>query len=515
MKRLAFLAAAFGAFFLFPGAFPNSRHVVLVHSNDIHGSYLPHLAVTAEGTKRRVGGMEAMSHYLEAMRRQDPHVIYLDAGDLMTGTLAAEWEYQGTAGGALIEFLNRLDCRVWCPGNHEFDLGKENLFRLVRLAEFPVVQCNVVDKNTGRLLVGEPYHVLCEGGIRVGFIGVMEEIFPVEIQRTRVEGLDVLPVIPTLRSLVPEVERRSDAVVVLYHGRFREGVQIAEEVPGVDAVIVASDEGKFREIKGIPVQSTFGHQKSLGFLRLEVEEGRVSGYSRKQVWLWADVPLRPSPSVASLVAEVREALGRKMDRVIGRSARDHIQKDRVSESSLGDWITDAMRWKTKAEIALHNSGGIRDNLLTGAITENDVFKVSPFRNTLVLFTLTGQQIKDLLEHDVDKGWDRLQVSGLKVIHYPKAEKPRGERVVHLEVNGEILVEDGKVLFPAKTFTVVSNDYLIGQAEAKYFGFSVPAYKDTGILLHQVLIEWLEEHRVLDYEVEGRILELKEGKGGKT
>jgi hypothetical protein len=70
-----------------------------------------------------------------------------------------------------------------------------------------------------------------------------------------------------------------------------------------------------------------------------------------------------------------------------------------------------------------------------------------------------------------------------------------------------LVKDGKLLHPDRIFTVVSNNYLVGQAKDKYFGFPVGESKDTGVLINQVLIGWLEKYELLDYKIEGRIVKI--------
>jgi 2',3'-cyclic-nucleotide 2'-phosphodiesterase (5'-nucleotidase family) len=134
--------------------------------------------------------------------------------------------------------------------------------------------------------------------------------------------------------------------------------------------------------------------------------------------------------------------------------------------------------------------------------------VSPFRNTLVVFKLTGKEIKDLLEHDIEKDWDRLQVSGLSYSYHPKGSKPLGQRIESIAINGETLVKEGKLLYPDRSFTVVSNNYLVSQAKDKYFGFSVQKIRDTKVLINQVLIGWLEKHNVLDYAIEGRIVKIQ-------
>jgi 5'-nucleotidase/UDP-sugar diphosphatase len=285
-------------------------------------------------------------------------------------------------------------------------------------------------------------------------------------------------------------------------------VEIAKKVPGIDILLVASEEGLLNIVNGVLIQSTLGHQRSLGYLRVDVENDRVKDYEGKQIRLMVSDQLKPCPSIKALVNHVDVAIGSEYAKVIGKANQDHFQKGRFVENALGNWITDAMRWKTGAQIGFQNSGGIRDDILAGPITKGDLFEVSPFRNNLVIFDLTGKEIKNLLEHDVEKGWDRLQVSGLKYTYHPKDSRPLGQRIVRVTVNGEILVDEGKILFPDKVYTVVSNNYLVSQAKDKYFGFPVGVSKDTGLLINQVLIEWLEKHKVLDYRIEGRIIKIE-------
>lgn len=484
----------------------------LLHSNDTHGTFKP-CRIKIENAERLVGGMEAASHYINEIRAAEKSVLLIETGDILTGTLAADIEYKGVIGGAMVEFLNRLDYDVWCLGNHDFDRGQRNALGLARLAKFPTVMANIVYKESGKLFPVKPYHIFEVGGVKIGVIAVMEENFLMEVQKEIVEGLDVLPIIPTLKSYVPVLDRQTDLIVVLSHGWFDEGVRIAKSVKGIDIVLAAAEDGKFKEVDGVLVKSTKGHQRTLGYLKVEVENDKVVSYEEKLIWLWADVDLKPSPQVATLVKEVDALLGKECAKVIGEAKADQTTKyysieDTLLESPLGNWITDVMRWKTGAQIGLHNSGAIRADIKAGPITKADVFDVSPFYNTLVVFKLTGQQLKDALECDVERGWDRLQVSGLKYKYYPKEGKPYGERVSYIEIDGEILVKEGKVLWPRKVYTVASNNYLVGHAEDKYFGFRVADFQDTGLLINKILVEWLDKYKALDYKIEERIVEIK-------
>ena len=483
-----------------------SESVVFLHSNDTHGIYKPYKYKTEEGEKW-IGGMETICHYLDAVRKQEEHVLFIETGDIMTGTMATELVHKNVTGGFMMEFLNALGCDIWCFGNHDFDLGPENALGLAGLARFPTVMSNIVYKETRDLIPVKPYHIFHEGDLKVGITAVMSGRFLIEVLKERIADLDVLQVVPTLKSIIPELDKATDLIVVLFHGRFFEAVDVAKNVPGIDIIFVASEEGRFEVVNGVLLQSTRGHQKTLGYLKVDVENDSVKTYEEKQIWLWAGDHLKPSPEIKALVSQVDEAVGSEYARVVGEARRDHFQDEESVENALGNWITDAMRWKTGTDIGFQNSGGIRDDILAGPITKGDIFEVSPFRNTLVVFKLTGKEIKDLLEHDVEKDWDRLQISGMSYAYHPKDAKPMGERIAAVTINGEILVEKGKLLQADKVFTIVSNNYLVSQAKDKYFGFSVEESKDTGVLINQVMINWLEEYKFLDYKIEGRIVEM--------
>lgn len=485
--------------------------IILLHSNDTHGIFKPY-KIRIKDSEKWVGGMETASHYINEIKSEEENVLLIDLGDIMTGTLAAEIEYRGVAGGAMIEFLNRLNYDIWCYGNHDFDKGQPHVLELSRLAKFPTVMANIVYKENGKLFPAEPYHIFEIGGLKVGVIAVMWETFLIEVLKEKIKGLDILPIIPVLQAYIPLLDKQTDLIVVLVHGWFDEGLRVAKNVAGIDVVLVASEDGKFEDVNGVLVKSTRGHQRTLGFLRLEVENDKVKSYEEKLIWLWPDLDLKQSTEVSALVEEVDASIKKEYTKVIGEAKvelplRNYSIKDAPVENALGNWITDVMRWKTGAQIGLHNDGGIRSDIKAGPITKADIFNVCPFYNTLVVIKLTGKQLKDALEYDVERGWDRLQVSGLKYKYYPKESKTYGERVDYVEINGEVLVKEGNILLPKKVYTIVTNDYIVGHAEDKYFGFPVASPRDSGFHLREILIEWLDEHKVLDYKFEKRIVEI--------
>ncbi|GAG17596.1 unnamed protein product, partial [marine sediment metagenome] len=254
-----------------------------IHSNDIHGTFNP-WRVKINHTKRFVGGMKAASHYIRKIRASEGHVLLIDTGDIMTGTLASHIEYKGVLGGAMIEFLNRLGYNLFSIGNHAFDKGQDNVLKYSQLANYPIIMANIVYKESGEHFPLKPYHIFTVGGLKVGVIAVMEENFSSEVHNKKIRGLDALPIVPTLNSYVPLLDRQTDLIVVCAHTRFKEGLRIAREIPGIDVVLVASEDGRFQNVDGVLVKSTFGHQKTLGSIKLEVEEDKVVSYEEKLIW---------------------------------------------------------------------------------------------------------------------------------------------------------------------------------------------------------------------------------------
>jgi 2',3'-cyclic-nucleotide 2'-phosphodiesterase (5'-nucleotidase family) len=491
-----------------PGCHAPERELVLLFSNDTHGTFQPQKIKDGD-TVRLVGGMEAASHHINLIRAREENVLLIDTGDIMTGTLAATLPFEGAMGGAMPEFLNLLGYDVRAHGNHAFDLGQDNVKAIERISDMPVVMANIVFGETGELFAPEPFAILKTGGIRVGVIGVMEEFFLGEVLPDRVEGLDILPIVPTLQRWMPELRRKSDLVVALVHSKFYDGQRVAREVPDVDVVLVASEDGLFEEINGTPVKSTRGHQKTLGFLKLRLQRGRILDYEESLIWLWADIDLSPSPEVTALVRKVEASIEEEYERIIGDAGFDYKCPGYESiENSLGNWITDVMRWKTGAQIGLLNSGGIRADIYSGPISVRSLHEVSPFQNTLVVFDVSGRELRQIFETDIERDRDRIQVSGMRYTYHSRETLPQGKRVDFLAVGKDEVIRDGRLLLPDAVFSVVSNDYVIGQARRKYFGFEVEEAKMTGFHLTQVMVEWLQENRVLKCSLEDRIVELK-------
>jgi 5'-nucleotidase len=125
---------------------------------------------------------------------------------------------------------------------------------------------------------------------------------------------------------------------------------------------------------------------------------------------------------------------------------------------VGNFIADAFRASTGADVGLMNGGSIRaDELIRpGPLTNRSVLSILPFKNRVVKIELDGATLRQALEHGVARSAEDAepgrfpQVSGIRFTF--DATRPAGSRIVNLTVNG-------KSLDPRKKYSVATTDYL--------------------------------------------------------
>jgi 5'-nucleotidase len=470
--------------------------------NDFHGNLRPptggiRITDPADKTKKiavAAGGSEYMATLVKELREGHANNIFVAAGDLIGASpfLSAMFHDEPT-----IESLSMMGLAVASVGNHEFDEGKDELLRMQNGGCHPVDKCqgphpfagakfhylaaSTFEKDTGKT-VFPPYEIREFDHIPVAFIGLTLEGTPNIVSPVGVARLEFRDEADTVNALVPELKARGvEAIVVLiYQGGFPTGDY--NECPGISGPIVDIVK-KFDRAVDIVIS---GHTHQAYVCDID---GRLvtSGDKYGTIVTAIDVKLDPV---------TRDVISAKADNVIVRNsayAKDPEQTallesydkfaapianrqagsvsetlsrapNEAGESPLGDIIADAQLAATRTEkdggavIAVTNPGGIRTDIQKqgdGAVTFADVFASQPFRNQLVTLTLTGAQIKDMLEQQwLDPKRPRiLQVSRGFSYSWDNA-KPYGERVI-----ADSISLDGARIEPSQTYRVTVNNFL--------------------------------------------------------
>jgi 2',3'-cyclic-nucleotide 2'-phosphodiesterase (5'-nucleotidase family) len=264
------------------------------------------------------------------------------------------------------------------------------------------------------------------------------------------------------------------------------------------------------------------HAKALGVLDLTVADGKIEKYEGHLEEIRPE-PGKDDKNISAIVEKYRVNVDAVLNETVGEAGADLDGENvRRKETNLGDLIADIMRETAHADIALINGGTIRTSIKKGELKAKHIYSVLPFDNYIVAIRLTGEQIREALEHGVsaiEEGAGRFpQVSGLSFT-YLLQEKP-GSRVK------EILVA-GTPIDLNKEYSVATNDFLAAGGDGyTAFGNAVKSsrdfvivggmmkgekllYSDSGRWLRDVVIEYIKEKKEITPAVDGRITEVKE------
>jgi 5'-nucleotidase len=181
--------------------------------------------------------------------------------------------------------------------------------------------------------------------------------------------------------------------------------------------------------------------------------------------------------------------------VVGRiTAALPRESNPAGESVLGEVIADAQLEATRdagAQIVFMNEGGIRAGLPMppdGLVRYEDVFTTQPFYNNLVTLTLTGGQIRQLLEQQWQGSLGRHVMQVSRGFSYSYDERrPPGQRVI-----ADSLRLEGVRLSPETHYRVTVNAFMASGGDS--FGIlKQGSDRVTGMLDVDALEQYLERH----------------------
>ena len=216
-----------------------SRHrLTIVHTNDLHSQLEP----MRSGRDAGKGGACEIAAFVDSLRKADgrSNVLLLDAGDFEQGT-----SYFTLFGGETeIKSMNLLDYDACTVGNHEWDNGDAALASRLRKARCKCLLANYKWGNKDLDKVLEPYAIIRRGGLKIGLIGVLDDVSSL-VAKNNVVSLEYeSPEIAVNRwSTFLKKEKRCDVVIVLSHCGYSTvqgpvgDIQMASMIRDVDIII--------------------------------------------------------------------------------------------------------------------------------------------------------------------------------------------------------------------------------------------------------------------------------------
>ena len=443
-------------------------HVVIMHTNDIHGQLLP---------RDGIGGIAEMASIIRSAR---PDLI-LDAGDISTGTFLAD-EFKGAP---TIQAMNKIGYMASTIGNHEFDYGQAALRMRLREAKFPFLSANLQTPITEI----RKFTVVTAKGIRFGLIGLTTEEVKTKSHPKNVGGVTVFDTVRTFEKILPELRPQSDFIIAMVHLEDEEEKRIARAFPEIRLIIGGHNHEALGPIwldKTLVVKTGAGGH-NVGRVDLEFQDKKLSAMDAKLI------PVKnvmPDADVVKILEPFNEKVKVRMAEVVGEANGD-LTYSRTVESPLADLVADAFREKGHTQIAIHNIGGIRSKIVKGKISWGSVFEVLPFDNTLVTLKLSGAQLKKTFEHGLLTTVGMVAVSGVRL------QFDRNKLI-------SAVMPDGRAMDDATLYTVTTNDFVVAGGDDFNEFAKGTNIVNTGISLRDVLVDYIKAHRTLSPKLDGRI-----------
>ncbi|WP_427913163.1 bifunctional metallophosphatase/5'-nucleotidase [Ramlibacter sp. MMS24-I3-19] len=424
-------------------------------------------------------------------------------------------------------------------------------------ARFQYLAANVLRADGGTLLpaTGVKEFRTPAGPVRVGFIGMTLRETPVLVSPSGVAGLTFADEASTANALVPTLKAQgADVIVVLIHqgGATTGGYDdkscpgltgdivpiLAKLDPAIDVVVSGHthrayicDHGRIDPKRPFLLTSAGQYGTLLTSIALTFDprtrrvvaktadnvivqgEGFV-GAAGQRIEVTPQYPrFDKAPDVAAIVERYVAAAAPLAERVVGRLAASITRAAAPSgEMALGDLVADAQLaamqapQKGGAQLAFTNPGGVRADLLVpaggGPVTYGQLYAAQPFGNTLVVKTMTGAQIKAVLEQNlvtVQSAPRVLQPSANFSYTYD-ARGPKGSRVVAMRL-------DGVPVDPARSYRVAMNSFLAAAGDG-YTVFTEGTSPTGGGLDLDALESYIAAQGALQPPVTSRVLRVQ-------
>ncbi|MFS0865707.1 choice-of-anchor I family protein [Microbacterium sp. 179-B 1A2 NHS] len=504
--------------------------------NDFHGRLEQNLANGEAGAAVIAGAVDAFE-------AANPNTLFVSGGDNIGASTFTSFIQQDEP---TIDALTAAGLDLGAVGNHEFDGGFADLTDRV-LPRFGGdrfgLGANVYRKGTTTPALRE-YAIQEVDGVRVGFIGTVTEQTAAMVSPDGIAGLDFGDQREAVDRVAAQIADETDVIVLLTHEgsavdsceaiateATEFGRLVREASDEVDAIVSGHTHQEYAcEVAGRPVVQAHQYGTTLGKLDISVDRasGSLVSIAGSVVPLVEDgaAAFDADPQVAALVAEAVAVAAEAGAVPVGEISADILRggtagSDRGVESSLGNLVADMYLWAasnedyagTPAQIGIMNPGGLRADLLfgdDGTQSYRDVANVQPFANTLVTVTLTGAQLKAVLEEQWQPAGSsrpklHLGVSeGFAYEYDPDAA--RGERIGVMTLDGAALTADDPV-------TVVTNSFLAGGGD-NFASFAEGTDRtDTGQVDLAASVAYFAARDVVDPAPLGRAVVAEPGEPG--
>lgn len=489
-----------------PACKDGEQVISILQTTDVHCQIHPHDELFWEEEQikfRKTGGYAEMATFLDTLKKKNPNSFLIDTGDMFQGSALSVQ----TTGEAFVPILNALNYDLYLPGNWEVIYGKRKMQTLLGALNAPKICANLYhDLGEGKRgeLVFQPYHVWSVAGVKIGFLGYTDHLVPLRQSPVYSKGIVYTKPEENLAYYVDllKTQEQCQFIAIIGHLGLSQQIHLANlpECDGVDYILGGDTHERVRkpiQCKYAKVVEPGAFGSFVGKLDLVVKDGKVVSDHYELLEVNA-AKLKPKKEIQALLEEKEHLYAESINTVVGYSTIP-LYRYFVVENPIDTMIVDALKWKFP-DINIALSNGFRfcpprstpDKTGNIPITNGFLFDMLPVDSTVRTGVVTGQQLKDWLEKELNNvfakdaskrfgGWV-VKFKGMKVQF--RAFDEMGKRVETITVAGQPLDLNAEYSVLACEREGDPDDVLCRMKGVKQA-------KNTKFTLHQVMKEYLQ------------------------
>jgi 2',3'-cyclic-nucleotide 2'-phosphodiesterase / 3'-nucleotidase len=506
-------------------------HVVILGTTDQHGNLYPVDYYTDKADNR---GLAKIATLVRQIRKENKNVLLIDSGDCIQGTPLEYYHNKknNTPTDPMMLAMNALSYDSMTVGNHEYNFGLNVLEKARSEAKFPWLSANTYNKGTNQTHY-QPYIIKEVGGARIAVLGLTTPGIPNWENTQNYAGLEFREPLSEAKKWVPLLKRkeRADVVVIAMHmgleqdlrtGEINPGqvtnenqaIAIANQVPGVDFIFMGHTHRDVPSvtINGVQLIQANLWGRHLARVDLYLEQGRRGWriYARGARTIPVDDRVAADPELLKLGEPYDRETQAWLSRAIGESAEKLTATEaRFRDTAILDLIQRVQLEAGNADVSMAAVFNENATIAKGPVTVRDIAGLYVYENTLVVLEVTGQQLKDALEHSAKyfrpyepgKSLAELVDEKIPSYNFDIAEgvtyvlditKPIGSRIENLQFQG-------KPLMPTQKLRLATNNYRVNGGGGYTMYKGAPVVSRSSQEIREMIIDWVERHKTIPTE----------------
>jgi len=508
---------------------PQRAHIVILSTTDMHGRIFP---IDYYTNKYDNVGIAKVATLIKEARKNDPDLLLLDSGDTIQGT---PLEYihnrsNNTPPDPMMLTMNALKYDAMTVGNHEYNFGLKVLEKARSEAKFPWLSANSYGRASDKSHY-QPYIIKEVQGVRVGILGLTTPGIPNWENLPNYEGLEFRETVGEAKKWVPILrdKEKVEVVVIAMHMGIEEDLRsgqlnpsnvpnenaalaIARQVPGVDVILMGHTHVPVNDLFVNGVLLTQANRWASHIARVDLYLDKTSAGGWQTAAKTARIiPVTEKTEIDPEIAKIGEPYDKEtqawLSRAIGESAEELTARDcRFRDTAIIDLIQRVQLEAGKADVSLAACFNPQAQIPRGSVSVRDIAGLYEYENTLVTLELTGQQLKDALEHSAHyfkeyqpgSSLNDLVDSRIPGFNFDVAQgvsydidltKPFGQRIQNLKFKGQ-------ALDPKQKLRVVTNNYRVNGGGGYAMYKNAPVVYRSSAEVRELIIDWVEKNKTI-------------------